>query len=303
MALSAWCFPTSGRRTGTPFSVSSTLPCPSTPQSSGRTSANASTPATTTRVATSRARRARSGGIVPTTASGTPSSNSTFSVSTPSSVPKPSTCPTETLVTTPCVGSMMSRSRAISPGTLAPASTTSASASSGAARIVSGTPTRLFRFPCVACALQRVPTTRATISFVAVLPLVPVTATTGPPISRRRSRASAPSATSVSSTANVARPAGASVPRCTTAPVAPRCTASARNAWPSYRSPARATNSMSGSSVRVSVPMPEKVRACDDSAPSAWATRALDQRVTRSPGRAALHARSRLRQMADVRCR
>jgi hypothetical protein len=53
----------------------------------------------------------------------------------------------------------------------------------------------------------------------------------------------------------------------------------------------------------VSVPMPEKVRACDDSAPSAWATRALDQRVTRSPGRAALHARSRLRQMADVRCR
>src|SRR2546429_993264 len=37
------------------------------------------------------------------------------------------------------VGSITARNRAISPGTLAPASTTSASASSGAARIVSGT--------------------------------------------------------------------------------------------------------------------------------------------------------------------
>src|SRR6266511_3233868 len=43
------------------------------------------------------------------------------------------------LVMTAMVGSMMSRSRATSPGTLAPASTTSASVSSGALRIESGT--------------------------------------------------------------------------------------------------------------------------------------------------------------------
>ena len=53
-------------------------------------------------------------------------------------------------VMTAIVGSMMSRMRAISPGTLAPASTTSAPVSSGAPRIVSGTPTRLLRLAVVA---------------------------------------------------------------------------------------------------------------------------------------------------------
>ena len=54
------------------------------------------------------------------------------------------------LVTTATSGSMISRYRAISPGRLAPASTTSASVSAGASRIVSGTPTRLLRLARVA---------------------------------------------------------------------------------------------------------------------------------------------------------
>src|SRR5438132_11196698 len=74
---------------------------------------------------------------------------------------------------------MTSRSRAISPGTLAPASTTSASVSSGAPRIVSGTPTRLLRLPLVACTRYRTASTARIISLVPVLPLEPVIATTG----------------------------------------------------------------------------------------------------------------------------
>src|SRR5207247_6741347 len=85
-----------------------------------------------------------------------------------------STCAYPTFVIATMVGSITSRSRAISPGTLAPASTTSASASSGAPRIVSGTPTRLFRLPLVACTRYRVARTARIISLALVLPLEPL---------------------------------------------------------------------------------------------------------------------------------
>jgi hypothetical protein len=54
------------------------------------------------------------------------------------------------LVATVTLGSMISRYRGSSPGTLAPASITSASVSAGASRIVSGTPTRLLLLARVA---------------------------------------------------------------------------------------------------------------------------------------------------------
>src|SRR5207249_4722283 len=129
-------------------------PASSRSAASGRTSAPLPVPATTVRVSR-RAARASAGGSVPTTAPPAPGTSASFSRSTPSSEPKPSTCAYPTFVITAIVGSITSRSRAISPGTLAPASTTSASASSGAPRMVSGTPTRLFRLPLVACTRYR----------------------------------------------------------------------------------------------------------------------------------------------------
>src|SRR2546430_3296074 len=124
---------------------------------------------------------------------------------------------------TAIVGSITVRSRAISPGTLAPASTTSDSASSGAARIVSGTPTRLLRLPTVACTRNVVPSTARISSLVLVLPLDPVTATTGLPGGnrRRRARASSPSAASVSGTSKNGSPSIGGVPTHTTTTTTP----------------------------------------------------------------------------------
>ncbi len=87
---------------------------------------------------------------------------------------------------------MIARSRAISPGTLAPASITRALLSAGALRIESGTPIRLLRFPLVAWTRQRTANVARSISFVLVFPLDPVTATTGLDggSCRRRARAS-----------------------------------------------------------------------------------------------------------------
>ena len=124
---------------------------------------------------------ANAAGSVPTIASGTPSTSASFSRITPSSEPKPSTCAKPTFVITAIVGSMMRRSCSISPRTLAPASTTRASLSSGAPRMVSGTPTRLLRLAVVACTRQRVATAARIISLVLVFPLDPVMATTGLP--------------------------------------------------------------------------------------------------------------------------
>src|SRR2546422_708317 len=229
-----------------------------------------------------RASAASAAGSVPTTATRAPSRSASFSCITPASEPNPSTCAYPTFVITAIVGSITSRRRGISPGTLAPASTTRASASSGAPRIVSGTPTRLFRLPAVACTRYVVPSTARIISFVLVLPLEPVTATTGLPGAsrRRRARASSPSAASGSRTSKNGSPSTDGVPLRTTAAAAPLPFASARKSWASKRSPLSATNKVPGGRCRVSVETPLNVRFAGARMPSASATRALVQTVT-----------------------
>jgi hypothetical protein len=231
-------------------------------------------------------------------ASGQPSSNETFSRSTVSGFPKPARWAGVTLVTTPTVGSTMPRSRAISPGSLAPHSTTSASAASGASRMVSGTPTRLFRFSRVACVCQRVPRVTASIALVAVFPLLPVTAATGPASSRRRARARSPSATKVFGTSNRTNPETGWVGRRTTAPRAPACTAWSRKRWPSKRSPSRATNNSPGRTLRVSVETPVKAVSGGSAVPRTPATRPPVQWVTGGPAQQAGRGRSPPRRTA-----
>src|SRR5690242_17686969 len=180
---------------------------------------------------------------------------------------------------------MMSRSLGISPGTLAPASTTSASASSGAPRIVSGTPTRLLRFPVVACTRYEVASTARIISLVLVFPLDPVIATTGLPGAsrRRRARARAPSAASVSGTWKKGSPSTGGVPRRTTAAAAPWACACARKSCASKRSPLRATNRASRGRCRVSVLTALKRKPEGPDTPRALATRAESQAITAPP--------------------
>src|SRR6266705_1014924 len=216
----------------------------------------------------------RQGDGVPAPATRAPSRSASFSCITPASEPNPSTCAYPTFVITAIVGSITSRRRGISPGTLAPASTTRASVSSGAPRIVSGTPTRLLRLPLVACTRYVVPSTARIISLALVLPLEPVTATTGLPAasSWRRARASRPSAASVSSTSKKGRPSIGRVPLRTTAAAAPFAFASARKSCASNRSPVRATNKVRGFSCRVSVETPEKVERSGAGTPRAPAT-------------------------------
>src|SRR2546430_6672604 len=183
------------------------------------------------------------------------------------------------------VGSITERSRGISPGTLAPASITSASASTGAARIVSGTPTRLFRLPPVACTRYVVASTARIISFVLVFPLDPVTPTTGLPggNSRRRARASNPSAVSVSATSKNGSPSTAGVPTRTTAAAAPPAFACSGKACASKRSPVSATNRVPGVSWRVSVLTPLNFKPRGPATPRASLTRAESQAVIETP--------------------
>ena len=169
---------------------------------------------------------------------------------------------------------------------LAPASITSASASSGAARIVSGTPTRLFRLPPVACTRYVVASTARIISLVLVFPLDPVTPTTGLPggSRRRRARASNPRATSVSGTSKNGSPCTGGVPCRTTAAAAPWAFAWSRNACASKRSPWSATNKVPGARCRVSVATPPgKRRPRGPDTPRARVTRSESQTVTAPP--------------------
>src|SRR2546422_1080876 len=180
---------------------------------------------------------------------------------------------------------MMLRSWGISPGTLAPASTTSASASSGASRSVSGTPTRLLRLAEVACTRHFVPSAARIISFVLVFPLDPVIAMTGlcDGSSRRRARASIPSASSVSGTSKNGSPSTGGVPRRTTAAAAPRPFASGRKSCASNRSPLSATNSAPGVRCRVSVLTPVNRNPRGPETPSVTLTESQAQTVTAPP--------------------
>ena len=162
-------------------------PTPSTPalQRAARTSP-ASSPAVTTRAARPFAASAISGCDAGTIAISAPSKSSDSSRITPSRLPSPSRCSSDTDVITAMSGSTIPRSFAISPGTFIPISITATSASSGIASSVSGTPTRLLRFPIVACTVSVAPSVARISSFVVVFPFEPPTPITVPRHARRR---------------------------------------------------------------------------------------------------------------------
>ena len=129
---------------------------PDTAPPSGRRSAASSIPATRIRIppTISPARSGSSLGSSATTATPPGRRWRTMAISsssTPSTEPSPSRCSSPMEVITTWSGSTMAPRMSISPGSLVPVSTTSTSASSGAARRVRGTPIWLFRFPSVAC--------------------------------------------------------------------------------------------------------------------------------------------------------
>ncbi len=80
-------------------------------------------------------------------------------------------------VTTAMSGRRMSRSGAISPGWLMPASITPKAQSRPSPATLSGRPISLLKLPDVRAVRPRVPSRSATSSFVSVLPTLPVTPT------------------------------------------------------------------------------------------------------------------------------
>ena len=96
-----------------------------------------------------------------------------------SRVPKNSMCATPTLVIRQMVGCAMADRRRISPGWLVPISMMASSCSGSSRNSVSGTPVWLFRLPGVLNVRKREESTAASISFVEVLPTLPVTPMTG----------------------------------------------------------------------------------------------------------------------------
>ena len=87
-------------------------------------------------------------------------------------------------VSTPWVGSAISHRRAISPSPLMPISMTAASWREARRSSVCGTPMWLLRLPSVFNVINRSARMAAIMSLVVVLPLLPLTATTG--MSNRR---------------------------------------------------------------------------------------------------------------------
>ena len=90
-----------------------------------------------------------------------------------------SMCDTPMFVMTAMFGFATFAMRAISPGMLTPISTTAASSSGVMRRTVMGRPIWLFALPAVFIVLRPAETAKATISFVVVLPTLPVMPITG----------------------------------------------------------------------------------------------------------------------------
>ena len=88
-------------------------------------------------------------------------------------------CDTPMFVITAYCGRATAARRAISPKSLMPISTTAASCSGRRRNIVSGSPIWLFWLPSVFMVRKQEERARATISFVVVLPTLPVMPTTG----------------------------------------------------------------------------------------------------------------------------
>ena len=116
-----------------------------------------------------------------------------------------------------------------------------------APRSVTGRPTSLLNDSRLAWVRNLVASTAAVMSFVDVLPLAPVTATTFASMRDRSSRASIISASPVDRT-DTAGPSTSSPSR-TSTPAAPFANASGTNRPPSVRSPGSATNNAAGRDV------------------------------------------------------
>ena len=128
---------------------------------------------------------------------GSASTSSRLARATPSIPPTRSVWAPATDVTTPIVGAATPQSRAISPKPRMPISTTSTSTSSGAPRIVTGSPCSLLKLRSLAVTRRVAPSAAATRSFVLVLPTLPVMPTTGTSSCRRAHAASSINAVAV----------------------------------------------------------------------------------------------------------
>ena len=127
--------------------------------------------------------------------------SSLFARATPSMPPTRSVCADATLVTTPMLGRATVHSRAISPKPRMPISSTRASTSSGAFKMVTGRPWSLLKDRSFAATRKLDPSAAAIKSLVLVLPTEPVM-----PITRLLSCASSlfrPQAPSCNSAASV----------------------------------------------------------------------------------------------------
>jgi len=123
-------------------------------------------------------------------------------------------------------------------------------------------PMSLFRFPWVASTIVASPQWAArievSISFTVVLPLLPVSATSGSAKRARQCAASLPSATRVSSTTTCGTGICALTSREVIAATAPCAIAWPTYSLPSKRSPLSATNRSPVATLRLSVVTPEK---------------------------------------------
>ena len=160
------------------------------------------------------------------------------------------------LVITPIVGCAIAASSRVSPRWFMPISNTASRCGARNASSASGRPIALLKLPGVAATASSPTAARkiaAIISFVVVLPLLPVTTATGMSKRLRQNVASAPSECSGSSTA-IRLPASVGARLCaTSAAAAPDESACCTKSCPSKRSPRNATNKSPGARPRVSV--------------------------------------------------
>ncbi len=220
---------------------------------SADTSAEASKPYVSTRAVVLPAIAATSGSSALSTAvpvAGKASTSSRLPAAMASRVPDRDRWTARTAVTTPIDGRATSHSRAMSPGTYRPISSTAAACPAASRRRVRGNPTSLFWLPGLRRTFQRAPRTSATCSLVDVLAIDPVMPTTTGSNRSRHAEDAASSASPVAETAMMLAPSrlacactfGSPQVSDTTSAAAPASMADPRCLCPSVRAPARAKN-------------------------------------------------------------
>ena len=197
--------------------------------------------------------------------------------------PKTSMCATPTFVTTTASGWATRHNSAWSPRRRAPISASTTSTPSGAPSSVMGSPISLLNDPGLAWVRNPVDRMEAARSFVEVFPFAPVIPITV--ASRMRARSSAANASSARPESATTTTGSAATGRCTTAPTAPRESASVTKSWPSSRSPRMAKNSEPGLASRLSMTTAVTVASAPRRRPStARATSESGRGLMQSPG-------------------